>query len=410
MKILHFSTADNEGGSARSAYRIHTGLRKRGHSSRMLVGKKVTKDSDVALVAGNKLGRYIDLFIDRYNRFRGRQYLWVPSSKKLLRNPWLRDAQIIQFYNTHGGYFSHTILPELSKRTPLVWRLSDMWPMTPHAAYTYGCECYKKGPDACVCGLNFYPKIGRATKHLLWEEKARIYSKIKNLTFVAPSSWLEQCVKESLLLSKFPVVRIPNGIDTKLFSPHDKNQARVDLGINAHSKVLLYIAHGLDQNPRKGSEALIEMLQKFGPQKDVLLLLVGEGGESFSGRVPFEMKKMGFIRDQALLAKIYSAADFLLLPSLAENLPNNLLEAMACGIPAVAFDCGGIRDAVRHLETGYLAKERDTEDFIHGIKLLLEDDVLRAQLSVASRQLVEEEFSQEKELDHFETLYKTLTP
>lgn len=81
---------------------------------------------------------------------------------------------------------------------------------------------------------------------------------------------------------------------------------------------------------------------------------------------------------------------------------------MACGIPAVAFDCGGIRDAVHHLKTGYLAKERDTEDFINGIKVLLEDDALEKRLGMAARQLMEQEFSEEKEISCFESLYKSL--
>lgn len=407
MKILHFSTADNEGGSARSAYRIHTGLRKRGHFSRMLVGKKVTEDSDVALVSGNKLGRYLDIFVDRYNRLRGQQYLWVPSSKKLQNHPWLRDSDIIQLYNTHGGYFSHTLLPEFSKRAPLVWRLSDMWPMTPHAAYTYGCECYKRGPDACVCGLDFYPKIGHDTKRMLWKIKEEIYKKCK-ITFVAPSNWLAACVRESILLSRFPVHIIPNGIDLRIFYPRNRNEMRRKFGIAQDAKVILFSAHGLDKNPRKGSEILIDALNRLGLQKNTLLLLVGKGGESFQNRVQIPLKLFGYIDDKNLLAEIYSAADILVAPSVVENLPNNVLEALACGLPAVAFDTGGMSDAVIHEQTGYLAKHGDIDDFAKGMKLLLEDGELREKLGQGSLTLAKEKFNSEKEIASFEKLYGTL--
>lgn len=409
MHILHFSTADNEGGSARSAYRIHTALRSRGHSSHMLVGKKVTDDADVELIAGNALGRYLDIFIDRYNRSRGQQYFSVPSSRRLLAHPWLQQADIIQLYNTHGGYFSHMLLPELSRRAPLVWRLSDMWPMTAHAAYSYGCECYKKGPEVCVCALDSYPGIGRDTKKMLWEAKERVYAQLKNLTIVAPSSFLEKAARESKLLGKFPVVRIPNGIDTRVFSPQNKAEARAALGIPHDVRVVLFSAHGLDNNPRKGSEELKKMLNALGPQKNILLVLVGEGGESF--RVPFPVRLCGYIADRVQLANIYSAADILLLPSMAENLPNNLLEAMACGLPAVAFDTGGIGDAVKHMETGYLARSGDQEDFVKGLQLMMEKDTLRDAAGRAARTLMEKEFSQEKEIERFEALYeKLLTP
>ncbi|HEV2761363.1 MAG TPA: hypothetical protein VGV38_00110 [Pyrinomonadaceae bacterium] len=134
MNVLHISTTDNLGGSGRSAYRVHTGLRRLGVRSRMLVGTKATDDPEVDLIAGRRLGKLDEAF----NRLTGRlswQYLFYPSSLALLRHPWLRAADVVQLYNTHGGYFSHTVLPLVSRRRAVVWRLSDMWPMTGHCAY-----------------------------------------------------------------------------------------------------------------------------------------------------------------------------------------------------------------------------------------------------------------------------------
>ncbi|MBI2637983.1 glycosyltransferase [Candidatus Peregrinibacteria bacterium] len=335
MNVLHFSTADNEGGSARSAYRIHTGLKKLGIISHMLVGKKVTQDADVDTVYGNFFGRVANLFAEYWNRFTGRQYFWVPSSKRVLRHPWLAQANIIQLFNTHGGYFSHTILPALSKIAPIVWRLSDEWPMTAHSAYTYGCECWNKGPEICRCKLSSYPPIYRNTTKLLWEMKEKIYAQCR-ITVVAPSSWIEKRAKESILLGRFPVYRIPNGIDLNVFKPHDKAAARDELGIAKDVHVILFSAHGLDNNPRKGSNLLIKASNGLN-LKNTLLLLVGEGGASFEKTVSIQVKKTGFIKDPAKLARVYSCADFAVVPSEVENLPNNLLECMACGVPAAAM-------------------------------------------------------------------------
>lgn len=409
LKILHFSTADNEGGSARSAYRIHNGIRKFGISSRMLVGKKVTDDLDIALVAGSQFGRFFDLFMDRYNRWRGHQYLSVPSSARVPGHPWIRDANIIQLFNTHGGYFSHTILPELSKIAPIVWRLSDMWPMTPHAAYTYGCECYKKGPENCVCELSSYPGISRDTKKKLWAVKEKIYSE-SNITIVAPSSWIYKAARESILLSRFKVHKISNGIDLNVFYPRDRLKAREKFGIDPQAKVILFSAHGLDKNSRKGSEILIDMLNRLGPQSNVLLLLAGTGGDSFLENVPLPVLRLGYIADRNTMAFVYSAADFIVVPSIVENLPNNLLEAMACGTAAVAFDAGGMGDAVCHLETGYLARFGDRDDFVKGMSFLLKDDELRGQLGKKSHALAREQFDEKKEVESFIKLYESLVP
>lgn len=404
LKILHFSTADNEGGSGRSAYRIHTGLRSLGHKSNMLVGKKVTTDPDVSLIAGSTFGRLVDLAADRLTRLIGHQYLHVPSSSKVLKNPMVKSADVIQIFNTHGGYFSHKLLPELSKIAPIVWRLSDMWPMTPHAAYGYDCECYKKGPEHCICKLSSYPAIYRNTKKMLWEIKEEIYKK-SDITIVAPSSWTEKLARESLLLSRFKIHKIPNGINLDIFHPRDKVAARKKLNIDPKAKVILFTAHGLDNNPRKGSEALIEALNKLKNKEGAMLLLAGNGGQSFVGRVPLSMKFLGYLEDQNILADIYSAADVMVVPSVVENLPNNLLEAMACGTPAVAFDAGGMNDAVKHLETGYLAEYGDTKDLAHGISQLLNDVDLIKKLSANAHDLMKAEFDQKLEAKRFEKLY-----
>lgn len=407
LKILHFSTADNEGGSGRSAYRIHRGLKNLGHDSKMLVGKKVMNDSDVELIAGNFLGRVVDFAADKITRFLGYQYLYVPSSRRVLAHPWVKNAQIFQLFNTHGGYFSHKILPQFSKIAPIVWRLSDMWPMTPHCAYSYGCKCYKEGPENCVCELNSYPAIGRNTKRRLWDIKKKLYSE-SDITVVAPSSWIENLARESILLGKFSIVRIPNGIDLDVFYQRDKSSARTKLGIDPNAKVILFSAHGLDNNERKGSRFLIEALNRNVTKQSRLLLLLGEGGESFENSVPMPVKKLGFIKDQNLLAEIYSAADLIAVPSVQENLPNNLLEAMACGTPVVAFDCGGIKDAVHHMETGYLARYKDVEDFANGMKILLEDKNLHRQFSENGLKLIKEQFDQKAEAKAFEKLYLEL--
>lgn len=412
LKILHFSTADNEGGSGRSAYRIHRGLKNLEHDSKMLVGKKVTNDSDVELIAGDFFGRVVDFAADKITRFFGYQYLYVPSSRRVLAHPWVKNAQIIQLFNTHGGYFSHKILPQLSKIAPIVWRLSDMWPMTAHCAYSYGCECYKAGPENCICELSSYPSIGRNTKQMLWDIKKKVFEQC-DITIVAPSSWIESLARESILLGKFPIVRIPNGIDLTVFYPRDRAKAREKLGIDPNAKVILFSAHGLDNNERKGSRFLMEALNRYVIAKPAsfdrlrmtTLLLLGEGGESFENSVPLPVKKLGFIKDQNQLAEIYSAADIIAVPSIQENLPNNLLEAMACATPAVAFDCGGIKDAVRHMETGYLARYKDSEDFANGMKILLEDEKLRLKLSEDGLRLIKENFDQRLEVRAFEKLY-----
>ena len=403
LSILHFSTVDNIGGSGRSAYRIHTGLRDLGHQSRMLVGQKVTSDSDVETVHGSIVGRVSNYAADVVTTRLGLQYLFLPSSHRIRGHRWVEEADVIQVYNTHGGYFSHRLLPSLSRMRPIVWRLSDMWPMTGHCAYSGDCDRWKIGCGKCP-DLAGYPPLPVDTTSLLWNIKNRLYAR-SNITLVAPSSWIEDMVRQSPLLQRFDVRRIPNGLDLSVFRPMERSVARDILDIDPRQKVILFAAHGVDDNPRKGSLDLIEALKRLPSSRDHMLLLCGEGGEEWHRKVDMPVKVLGYVADDRMMALVYSSADVIVLPSIVENLPNSVLEAMACGIPAVAYDTGGMKDAVRHMDTGYLARYRDVQDLANGITYLLNDDQLRTRLSTASRALIERQFGATQQANRFVDLY-----
>jgi glycosyltransferase involved in cell wall biosynthesis len=403
LSVLHFSTADNEGGSGRSAYRIHDGLRQLGHSSRMLVGVKVTHDRDVDTVHAGSTGRLKDRAADELTRRLGLQYQIVPSSRRVLSHPWLAEADVIQLYNLHGGYFSPRNLPLLSRRAPLVWRLSDMWAVTGHCAYSASCKRWTHGCGRCP-DLATYPPISLDTTAWLWRQKQRIYRRC-DMTIVAPSSWTEAVAKQSPLFEGFDVRRIPNGIDTSVFKPRERKLAREFLSLDLKPKAILFAAHGLDGNPRKGGEYVIEALRRLAPVQNTMLLLAGMGGQSWDASVPLPVQKLGYLNDDRLMAAAYASSDLIVAPSVLENLPNTVLEAMACGVPAVAFDTGGMADAVRHMETGYLAPAGDVDALAAGIRQLLVDGSLRQRLGKAGVELVSTTFSKQTQALAFAQLY-----
>jgi glycosyltransferase involved in cell wall biosynthesis len=406
LSVLHFSTADILGGSARSAYRIHSGLRARGHVSRMLVGIRASDDPDVDTVWRGELGRLANRLADEVTRRTGHQYLYLPSTRRVLAHPWVGAAQVIQIYNTHGGYFATGMLTALSARAPLVWRLSDMWPMTGHCAYAAGCERWRSGCGACP-DLATYPPIARDRTAELWRWKHELYAACR-VTVVAPSSWIERLARESPLLGRFPVRRIPNGIDLQRFRPRDRAAARAALGIDARAQVVLFTAHGLDANARKGSEDAIEALRGLGARAGTLVVLAGAGGEGWVGRLQLPVLRLGFVSEEEKLAQLYAAADVLLAPSRSENLPNNVLEALASGVPVVAYDAGGMGDAVKHLQTGWLAPDGDASALLEGLRRILDDAALRRRLAEGARRTAEQEFDRAREVRLFEELHAEL--
>jgi glycosyltransferase involved in cell wall biosynthesis len=118
------------------------------------------------------------------------------------------------------------------------------------------------------------------------------------------------------------------------------------------------------------------------------------------------MHTVGVIRDESALAQCYSAADVYVGPSLAETFGLVYIEAMACGTPVIAFDCTAVPEVVHHLETGYLAKTKDIDDLVHGLRWLLRDDRLREKLGRQGRELVERDYTLERQAQRYIELYE----
>jgi glycosyltransferase involved in cell wall biosynthesis len=407
LSVLHISTTDNLGGSGRSAYRVHSGLRQLGVRSRMLVGTKVTNDDDVQPIAGSRL-QALDRFFGRAQGRLSLQYLFYPSSFGLPWHRWFKDANVVQLYNTHGNYFSHTVLPLISRRRPVVWRLSDMWPMTGHCAYSFECERWKTGCGSCPI-LSDRPELYRDTTALLWRIKRTLYAH-SHLTIVAPSQWIARLAQESPLLKQFDIHVIPNGLNTEVFHPVQRETARAQLGIGNSRRVILFSAESITDR-RKGGALLSQALERLVADQspaNILLMVVGKDAQHWTPKLPFEIKRFDLVTSDEQLAVLYSAADVFVLPTLAENLPNGVLESMACGTSPVTFAVGACPEAVRHMETGYVARYKDIGDLAHGIKLLLEDSQLRGRLEERCRQVARAEYSLDLQARRFLSLYQDI--
>jgi len=399
LNLLHISDSDLGGGAARAAFAIHGRLRSLGHDSRMLVGRRVSDDRDVRTlkrsVAWRAADRAAGLLFDRL----ALQYVFYPSSFGVRLDPWFRSADVVQLYNLHGSYFSFSALPLLTRARPVVWLLQDQWALTGHVAYSLECERWRDGCGSCP-HLDGYPPLRRDTSAALWRLKRLVYSQSR-LTLVVPSRWLEQMTRASPLLRRFPVHRIPRGVDTATFSPGPQADARRRLDLPGDAPIVLFAAWDLNEQ-RKGLELLLQAWRTLEPRP--LLLLAGGGEPPRDAGI----RSLGRVQDDALLADAYRAADVFAVPTLADAQTKTAPEALACATPVVSFDRGGIVDVVRHLETGYQARFGDPGELARGLSLLLADRELRSRLGRAGRELVEREFSLAGEVDRYVGLYERL--
>lgn len=396
MNILHINLADEAGGAARAALRLHAEFTQMGHTSRMLVGSRRKNLPEIAEVPARQTSWQKTRFrlVNRFEAATGLQYLVQPWQNEFLRHPYTREAQVINLHNLHSGYFPYRMLPRLSRSLPIVWMLHDLWAFTGHCGYPnlYGCERWKTGCGQCPA-LRDYPPLSRDTTAFLWRTKRRVYRR-SAITLTTPSQWMVEFVRQSPLLGHCEVHCIPHGVDTTTYTPSSKAAAREKLGLPADAKIVLFSAFDAFLR-RKGGVYLFEALQRLTSEgmKDLLLVTVGQNQDTIGPKYGFPVRALGRIRDEQSMALCYSAADIYVGPSLAETFGLVFSEAMACATPVIAFAGTGASEVVRHMETGYLARFQDTEDLTHGIRLLLEDANLRDTCGRRGREVAEQEYT-----------------
>jgi glycosyltransferase involved in cell wall biosynthesis len=238
----------------------------------------------------------------------------------------------------------------------------------------------------------------------VWERKKHAFNQIPSsqLHFVAQSRWIKSQVQASPLTSRFSATVIPNGLDTEIFQPRDGKGFRRAVGIPEGAHVILFVAQSIS-NRRKGFKLLLEAVQRL---EDVYLLSVGGTQPEYEMAVP--SLHLGSIDSDVLLSAIYSSADLFVIPSLQDNLPNTVLEAMACGTPVVGFDTGGIPDMVRPGETGWLAGVGDVRALREVIQHALSDDAGRTRMGRQCRAVVEKEYTLEVQTQRYMALYRKM--
>ncbi len=415
MKPLLVSTYDTFGGAARAAGRLHDGLRRSGVNSQMLVQKKLSADPDVLTCTPECISsayhfarRVIDFapLLPYRSVIRGIWSSgWFPDLTVSRINALRPD--VVNLHWVGFGYISLAAICNI--RSPLVWTLHDMWPFTGGCHYPdLSCRRYEQSCGAC-------PLLSSRDVHdvssRLWQQRRETLQGT-NLTIVSPSRWLADCAGQSSLLGGKRIEVIPNGIDTDLFQPMEKGAARRLLGLPQDRKVILFGAVEAARDPRKGFPALVRALETLHSSfaaDEVVAVLFGSSHipEGMGGRLP--IRCMGIIGDDRRLSALYAAADLFLAPSLQDNLPNTIMEAMACGTPCVAFASGGIPDLVQHGRTGALCPVDDPEAFAVEVARLLKDPDLLATMGAESRKKALVEYRLETVARRYLNLYEDIS-
>lgn len=450
FQILQVNLQSDRGGDGRIVSDLHERYRALGYPASMLVGRgNVTAEGEDVLPNDAYRSRWARAWLALAQRIPGQG---VPSSKIAKSSSWIAELTrrrrirngfedfefpatlpviskiirerptILHLHNLHGGYFDLRALPALSDLTPVIFTLHDQWAFTGHCAHSFECERWSSGCGECP-DLTIYPGIPKDRTAENFTLKQQIFSRTR-LYLSSPSKWLMDKAERSLLAPAIEEARvIPNGVDTTVFRPGDKAIERSRLGLPRDSRIVLSagtVARSDHWTDRRLFRSTLRYLAEQGVV-DFTLLLLGSERSSQEKIDGIQVIHRPYEHDIARVARYYRASDVYLHPARAETFSLAALESLACGVPVVATDVGGIPEVVNSLwasknaplsppslATGILVGTEDTTGMGRAIEHLLLQEDLRGRLGENGQSVAVSEFSITKQAERYLDWYREI--
>jgi glycosyltransferase involved in cell wall biosynthesis len=371
MKVALFNTYDF-GGAAKACIRLHQGLLDEGFESNLVLKQKTSNVKfseqigltssltnrllgkarriafEFKIIKGENFNRE-NTFIS--NRPKGLECYSYPYSKiDITQSKVYQEADIINLHWVADFLDWKTFFTKNKK--PVVWTLHDQNPFLGGEHYA---ERFLGMDEVGKPEKRVYTAAEILEERRLLDYKMNCLSKVDNLYIVCPSQWLLSCANKSGLLGRFKSFHIPNGFPTNIFKLYSRSFCREILGIPDGQKVILFVADSLE-NSRKGYAYLRQAISGMQKNQQGNVILCAIGNKSFSSE-DTRVLELGRFQDERMMAMAYNAADVFVIPSLEDNLPNTMIESMLCGTPVIAFNTGGISDAVIDNYTGFLCPD-----------------------------------------------------
>ena len=306
-----------------------------------------------------------------------------------------RVSEILHLHWTPGIISTSAITKNLKTGCRIVWTLHDMWAFTGGCHFSDKCDQFKIGCNSCPQ----VKPIFQSAVHNSFKRKLESLHNSKNLKIVTPSHWLKSQAQMSKIMMGKDISVIPNPIDCDFFKPNSKVE------VEESTFVIGCSAANLMEN-RKGIALLVEWIDEYVslfPDRKLSILAIGSG-QLTSELV--EIRKAGFVSDKKQLRDLYNQMDIFVSLATAENLPLNVGEAVASGLPTICRDSGGLPELVDHGKTGFIISAK--EEFLDHLSTLMLDRDTRIKMGENARLKALSEFDTSVVVRQYLELYASI--
>ncbi|MGF7077107.1 glycosyltransferase family 4 protein [Mucilaginibacter sp. 3215] len=405
LKVVHLNTYDGNGGAGRACMRLNRALLSQNIDSKIIVHYKFGNNPDIKTFNRSIIQKSYTAATIILERILAKRFLRPDSrtpfsftwfGRSVVNHPDVKNADIIHLHWINHGFLDPKHIAEIRKLgKPVVWTFHDSNAFTGGCHVRYTCDHYQQQCGDCPLLIN---AGDNDISHRIWQQKNKAYQQL-DFNIIAPSLWMQASVKKSSLMRGKATSNIPNTLETDVFKPIDKKEAKAKAGLPTDKFIFLSGFMPSRKDLHKGTQYLLESMellrQRLGAETDQIELVVfGNRGTENLPDFPFKTSFLGTINNDEKLALHYAAADAFLIPSLEDNLPYTVMESMSCGTPVIAFTTGGIPDMVRHEHSGYLATYRSSVSFTDGMEWIIKHPE-RDKLNQQARQTIMDSFSEE---------------
>jgi len=289
-----------------------------------------------------KLEYYIHNVLSRLTGLEG--YFSFFATQRLIKYIDLIKPDIIHLRNLHGHYLNLPLLFGYLRKTqiPVVLSLHDCWIFTGKCTYPIRNNCLKWKKCCMECpAVKDYPASWFFDfSKKMYVDKKLFFEGINICTVLGVSRWVADQASQSFL-NKYPVQYLYNWIDLSVFHDYNEKTILEEYGADLNKFTIICVAAAWKEHTSKNDE-LIHLGERLGDR--VQILVVGKNANTVkcANTIP-----IGFVSNTSKLAQLYSASDLYVHLSAADTFGKVIAEAMACGTPAIAYDCTACSELIK---------------------------------------------------------------